>query len=426
MLNDFNVSPTTRREFLYRGLGLIGLSATVPTFLAQTARGMMLDADGAQTKSRPGVPDDRVLVVVHLAGGNDGLNTIVPYRNDTYYRLRPKLALPADKVIKIDDAFGWHPEADGFKELWDRGQLAVLHGVGYPNPNRSHFVSTRIWHTASPDGKLVDGWIGRYFDHCCNGNDPPSPAGIAVEEELPLAMRGQRFAPICTPKPETFGIERRKPTRGKNDSEEEKGDVPPHSPKETNLDFLRRSALDAAVSAEQIRKAAQTPIRGERFPRSEFARSLESIARMIAAGLPTKIYYVSHGGFDTHANQLDRHARVLREGAAGLAAFVDALRESGQLSRTLVMVFSEFGRRVAENASGGTDHGQASPMMLIGDVVRPGFHGTMPSLEKLKLGDQAFNTDFRQVYATVLRDWLVANPDKLLSSSFKSLPVLRQ
>lgn len=416
---------TTRREFLRRGLGLIGFGASVPAFLAQTMRAMALEVDGSRVASRSGVPDERVLVVVHFAGGNDGLNTIVPYRNDDYFRLRPRLSLAADKVIKIDDSFGFHPEAAGFKELWDAGRLSVLHGVGYPNPNRSHFVSSRIWHTGSPSGEQKEGWIGRYFDHCCNGADPPPLSGIAIEEEVPLAMRGERFLPICAKKPETFGAER--PRQNLERHIEENLEAVPAPPKkgESTLEFLRRSAMDATVSAERLRAAAKKPIDGAEFPKSEFGRELESVARMIASGLPTKIYYVSLSGFDTHAGQLDRHARVLREGSAGLAAFVDALQKSGDLGRTLVMVFSEFGRRAGENSSGGTDHGQAGPMLLVGDVVKPGFQGTIPPLDRLQLGDQVFNQDFRQVYATILRDWLKTPPEKLLGGQWKSLPVLK-
>ncbi len=419
--------PTTRREFLHRGVGLFGFGATVPSFIAETAFAMADEAAAAQTASRPGVPDDRVLVVAQLAGGNDGLNTIVPIRDDDYYRVRPKLAIPAKKTLALSDELGWHPEAAGFKSLWDDGRLCVVQGVGYPNPDRSHFVSTRIWATGSPDGKRAEGWLGRYFDHTCRSTDRlDAKTGIALVDELPLAMRGQRFMPVCTARPEQFGLgggpkrkkggKRRKPTGAEADEHAGKplGD--------SNLDFLRRSTLDAHACAKDVRAAARTTIDGAKFPATRFARSLRSVARMIAAGMPTKVYYVSLTGFDTHANQTPRHARLMCEGGSALAAFIDALRRTGDIDRTLVMSFSEFGRRVAENASGGTDHGQAAPMFLLGSAVRPGLVGAMPSLSDLNGGDLKFHTDFRQVYATVLREWLGTDPEPLLGQAW---PVIR-
>ncbi len=440
--------PATRREFLHRGIGLLGFGATVPSFIAQSAFAMANKAAAAQTASRPGVPDDRILVIVQLAGGNDGLNTIVPIRNDDYYRSRPKLAIPRDKTLAISDELGWHPDATGFKSLWDSGQLCAVQGVGYPNPDRSHFVSTRIWATASPNGKLVDGWLGRYFDHTCRGTgSPDAKAGIALVDELPLTMRGQRFMPVCTARPEQFGLggpkgrkdgmrkhgKRKKgPKKQKGDGQRKTGAT--HDPRadhseqappgDSNLDFLRRSTLDAHACAKQVRAAARTTIDGAKFPDTRFARTLRSVARMIASDMPTKVYYVSLTGFDTHANQAPRHARLMKEGGSALAAFIDALRLTGDLDRTLVMSFSEFGRRVAENASGGTDHGQAAPMFLMGKAVKPGLVGATPSLTDLAGGDLKFHTDFRRIYATVLRDWLGTDPDPLLGGSLPSMSLL--
>lgn len=428
--------PYSRREFLNRGASLIGLSPTVPTFLAGTVAAMCREADGALTASRSGVPDDRILVVVQFAGGNDGLNTLVPYRNDAYYRARPKLAVKADSVIAINDELGWHPKASAFMELWDRGLMHVVEGVGYPNPNRSHFVSSRIWESASPDGKMKDGWIGRYFDHCCRGADAPNPSdAIALTDEVPLALRGERFAPISTANPETFGqqgggrVRKRHPNgrrRGNNQPNTQEMLVPrPRPGSDSKLDFLRRSTLDAVASAKQIRTAAKQAIDGAKFPQTKFARSLRSVARMIASGLETRVYYVSLPGFDTHANQGPRQGRLLREAGEGLVSLVDALKRTGNLDRTLILTFSEFGRRVEENASGGTDHGQAAPMFLIGKPIRGGLTGGAPRLDKLDGGDLMHTVDFRQVYATVLRDWLGTKPERLLGGRWKSLPLIR-
>jgi len=420
--------PATRREFLNWGTGLIGFGLTVPTFLSDTLLTLARAADGARTQSKPGVPEEHVLVVVQLAGGNDGLNMLVPFRNDFYYRARPSLAVPANRVLRINDDLGWHPEAQGFKALWDAGRLSIVQNVGYPNPNRSHFVSTRIWESASPDGRMADGWLGRYFDHSCKGNDPPnSRQAIVLVEEVPLALRGQRFQPICVDRPQTYGArlvqprgvgknERRSPTKTKSGKAESS---------DSTLDFLRRSALDAEVGAEEIRAAARTTVDGVAFPDTAFGRALRTVAVMISSGFTTKVYYVSLSGFDTHARQIASHPRLLAEAGEALGNLITALRRTGDSQRTLIMTFSEFGRRVEENASGGTDHGQAAPMLLLGDAVRAGVHGTAPKLDQLVEGDLTFETDFSQVYATVLREWLGADPNPLLGGTWESLPLLK-
>lgn len=416
----------TRREFVHTGLGLIGLSATVPAFLSDTALAMTQAAAG-RAGAKAG-PDDPALVVIHLAGGNDGLNTIAPYENDVYYRARPSLAVKKGEVLRLANDLGLHPSAVGLKSLWDDGCLSIIQGVGYPNPNRSHFVGTRIWQTASPEGREHLGWLGRYFDNECKGTDAPDPRlAIALDDELPLALQGERFSPICVKDPSNFKYLAAGKAPRLIDRD---GDGDTQDELERNdgaLSFLRRSMLDTAVSADDIRAAARRDIPGAKFPRSLFGRSLQSVARMLAGGLSTRVYYISHGGFDTHANQQNRHANLMQQTGEGLRAFVDALKKTGQLQRTLVMVFSEFGRRVEENASGGTDHGEAAPMFLIGhdSIIKPGFHGDMPSLDKLHRGDLAWHTDFRQVYATVLHEYMKANDRKILKNRFKTLPLLK-
>lgn len=418
--------PYSRREFVRTGLGLVGLSATVPTFLAQTVMALGRSSAGRRFGPGRGGKDGRILVVVQLAGGNDGLNTIVPYRDDAYYRARPTLAIKKDDLIRIDDAFGFHSGAKAMMSLWDDGVLGVVHGVGYPNPDRSHFVGTRIWHSASPKGRMATGWLGRYFDSNCTGTIKPDPrCGIALDSETPLVMRGERFMPVSVKDPENWRIfQPGERTKKKRDRKRRRERGPDDVSKQTALDFLRRSALDATVYAKEIRTAARTTIDGAAFPNNGFAKSLRSIARMIAADMPTSVYYASLGGFDTHAGQTNSHANVLRTVSEGLRAFVDALRRTGNLERTLVLTFTEFGRRVAENASGGTDHGAAGPMFLIGGAVRGGFHGTMPSLGDLHRGDLKHNVDFRQVYATVLREWMGADADRILGAHWNSLPIL--
>lgn len=442
------LQPFTRREFVHHGLGLVGIAATVPSFLFRTVQAMAAEEAAAGVAAGR---DGRILVVVQLAGGNDGLNTVVPFTSEAYYRLRPRIAVAKESVLRLSDDLGLHPEATGLRDLWDDGRLAVVQGVGYPNPNRSHFVGTRIWQTASPEDKLHEGWLGRYFDSECKGHDPDPKMGVALVDETPLGMMGQKFMPIATDDPRNWqfrGAEKAEEllgeATGRRPVVQETGQRPvPHSTGETPvphsdstgqrpvpqggdvLSFLRRSTLDAAVCVKEIRAAARKEIEGVDFPRGRLGESLGNVARMIAAGMTTRVYYVSLGGFDTHANQEGRHANLMREVGGALRAFVKALEKTGHLSRTLIMTFSEFGRRASENASGGTDHGEAAPMFLMGGAIKGGLHGQAPDLSKLHRGDVAFDIDFRRVYATVLKDWLRADAEGILGGKFEPLPIVR-
>ncbi len=434
---------TTRRTFLHRGLTLVGAAATVPAFLETTALAVA-PAEGARTKSRPGVPDERVLVVVQLAGGNDGLNTVIPVRDDLYYKNRPRLGIERGKTLRLTDDLGLHPSLTGFKELHDAGLLAIVQGVGYPNPNRSHFKSTDIWSTASPDGRLHTGWLGRYFDAQCKGQDPPDPKrGIALTSEAPLTLLGSKFAPVAFQRPESLtwnGAQpapgRRRPNqRGMNAGPDtnvqqaafDRLNAPTEKPAGpiSELEYLQRTALDARLSAADIQKAAAGRPAAS-YPVSPLANSLKTVARMITANMPTRIYYVSQGGYDTHTGQLNRHPQLLTQLGDALKAFVDDLKASGHLDRVVIMTFSEFGRRVEENASTGTDHGTAAPLFVLGSRVQPGLAGSHPSLERLDRGDLAFTTDFRSVYAAILKDWLAADAGKILGAPFPPLPIIQR
>lgn len=424
---------TTRRTFLGNSLTLVGAGATVPAFLDQTAWALARPDDAPLTKSKPGVPDDRVLVVVQLAGGNDGLNTVVPVRNDDYRKGRPRLAIAAGDTLRIDDELGFHPAAKGLKSLYDDGLLGIVQGLGYPNPNRSHFKSTDIWESASPDGRQHSGWLGRYFDNACTGADPcPSESAIALKGEAPMALHGEQFRAVAFTNPQAlqWNLARR---RGRGAAALKKSFENLNQPEEREADeaiselaYLQRTALDARLSADQIRKAVGARSRAQ-YPGQRFSQSLRTVARMIAAGLPTKVYYVSLGGFDTHANQVGRHTQLMTQLGDGLRAFVSDLKGQGNLDRTLIMTFSEFGRRVTENASGGTDHGEASCLFLAGTAIEPGLHGTYPSLapKNRNRGDLAFTTDFRRVYAAILGDWLKADATKILGQKFEPLELVR-
>ncbi len=415
---------SSRRDFLFKGASFVALGATVPMFLQNTVLAANKNRRGKRIKD-----SDRILVVLQLAGGNDGLNTIVPVTNDAYYAARPKLAIKPGDTLALNADFGLNGQAVGLKRLFDDGYLSVIHGVGYPNPNRSHFKSTDIWSTASPSGKMHEGWLGRYFDNTCRGADPPdSTSGIALMKESPLAMLGEKFMPLAFERPESLNWTAavRASSTGKVVTALNKPKRGDSKDAETSHEFLRRVALEARVSAEQIQAATRVRKDSASFPNSQLGRSLQTVYRLIGADLNTRVYYLSHGGYDTHARQENKHANLMRELGEGLNGFVRALKARGDLDRVTVMVFSEFGRRVAENGSAGTDHGAAAPMFVVGGKVQGGIHGTMPDMTQLDRGDLRFTTDFRSVYASMLEDWLKVDPAKILGGAFKPLDLIRK
>lgn len=422
---------TSRREFLAGSFTVLSAAGTLPLFLGHTARALAGD-EPARKKGG----SDRILVVVQLAGGNDGLNTIVPYEMDAYYKARPQIAIPKKDVLKLENGFGLSPSAQGLKELFDEGHMAVVQGVGYPNPNRSHFTSTDIWQTGDPELRAHDGWIGRYFDSCCKGSDPdPEPIfGVAMTKETPLSMQGQRFTPLSFETPDSLSW--RGPARDARASEtfRKLNNIDGDFPKEEHplAEYLQRAALKAQVGADEIRAAAGAKAAGRGARRGfarggggQLAQQLGLVARLIAADMPTRIYYVSMGGFDTHTGQSGRHQRLMTELGTAMKQFIETLEDQKLLDRVLVMTFSEFGRRVQENASGGTDHGEAAPMFLFGSRVRPGLHEKHPDLAKLRRGDLEFGCDFRRVYATVLHDWMKAKPEAVLGKGFQPLKIIK-
>lgn len=421
----------SRRRFLSRGAQLLSLATTIPTFLDQAAFVMADDQPRAKKT-------ERALVVVQLAGGNDGLNTVIPISNDEYYKARPKLAVPREKALKLTDEFAAHPSAKGMKKLYDAGYLSILHAVGYPNPNRSHFRSTDIWTSAEPEKAIKTGWLGRYCDACCGGEDPgdtkPAPdatTAVALATDPPPALIGERFVPMAFASPEMLGFAKATDDAGKAAFEAlntaDPTDADHQAPATQSAGnatsaFLQRSAMSARLYAERIRKlAADNAGKGD-YPNSGFGQDLKLIAQMIASDLPTRIYYAKLGGFDTHSGQAGKHDRLLEDLFNGLAAFVDDLKKLGQLDRVTVLTFSEFGRRVKENGSG-TDHGEAAPLFVVGSHLKGGLLGEFPSLvpEQLHRGDVPYTMDFRSLYASVLHDWLAVDDEKILGKRFKRL-----
>lgn len=425
---------------------MLGAAAswTLPVFLEKTFFALDAMAANALIPAATG-KDDTILVVLQMAGGNDGLNTIVPYADDVYYRSRPKLGLPANKILKLNSYAGLNGKLGELKRLFDDGHLSVLQGVGYPNPNRSHFRSTEIWQTASDaDRNESEGWLGRYFDNCCPGADPT--VGVAIGEQMPQAFAATTPTGITFSRPEQFRWKSSQTEDGRMSEEEfffrqlnhaagseesalaaiegaSIGAIPGRSKTDLSaIDFLQRTALDAQLSSDKILAIARKYKSNVSYPPGRLAASLSVIARMIAGGLPTRVYYASQGGFDTHAGQINAHDRLMGELNDAIAAFVGDLKQQGNFDRVLLMTFSEFGRRVVENANGGTDHGAAAPMFVLGGNVKPGLFGKYPSLTDLDHGDLKFNTDFRSVYGTVLEEWLKVPSQVVLGRKF---PLLR-
>lgn len=418
----------TRRRFLRDGLTILSAGWTAPTFLTRTA-----EALGAPKRDA----DARVLVVLQLAGGNDGLNTVIPYRDDAYYRARPRLAIARKDALSVTDDVGLHPRAEGLKRLYDDGLLAIVQGVGYPNHDRSHFRSTDIWESADPAQRMHNGWLGRYFDCTCKGADRPDPrSAIALTAEAPLSLLGERFSPVSFGTPDQLQWQPGRVSQSARDAFERLNAAPSTEPSSaasaplSTLEYLQRTAMDARLSAREIQEAAgggrRRGLDGRRGGgRGMLSQQLAMVARMIASGLPTTVYYVSLGGFDTHAGQDGRHAQLIQELGEALSSFMDDLKERRQSHRVLLMTFSEFGRRVAENASQGTDHGAAAPMFLVGESVRAGMHGRHPSLVQLDQGDLKWGIDFRSVYAEVLSGWLGTDARRILGMKFPSGRLLR-
>jgi uncharacterized protein (DUF1501 family) len=420
----------TRRLFLRQGAMLASLCPTLPLFLQDSAT-MILRPEDSLLTSQPGVPEDRVLVVVQLGGGNDGLNTVVPYGDPAYFRARNNLAIAApgsagqSVAIELDRdrGIGLHPSLAGLKELLDGGEATVIQGVGYPNPNRSHFASMDIWQTGHRTARGT-GWIGRYFDNACNGQPIPEGA-VAIGRTAPLAMMGDIQKPIAFESPELFrwsGNDLAGSLASGYDATNRAGTVGNAKP-DSQAAFLMRTALDAQVASDRIRAAvAKQPLVA--YPNSPLGAQLRTVAAMIRDGLSTRVYYASISGFDTHSRQMGPHANLLRQVGDSLRAFQKDLKAQGNDGRVLTLVFSEFGRRVKVNGSGGTDHGTAAPMFLLGPMVKPGVLGEHPSLVDLDGGDLAFGVDFRSVYAAVLEDWLKAPSAKILRGEFRKAEVI--
>lgn len=402
----------SRRDALKMG-GMIALGLATPPWLASIAR-----ADLVRQAQGRRVDPDAVLVVVQLTGGNDGLNTLVPYADRAYYELRPTVGIPEGEVLKFHERLGWHPSLAGMATLYDEKKVAVIQGVGYPRPNRSHFKSMEIWQSASPETALKHGWLGRHFDrHSLSGPLNPVVA-LGLSTEKPRALDAARASIPCF-----ASLTDIQSMVGDPDAERMLRQIQGMpDPGSRVVQQANQTALDAMAALRDQLKG-YTP--AQTYGRDRFGQGFQQIAQIVATSPQTRVVYFSAGGFDTHARQRDAHANLMKGLGDGLLAFQRELEAMGKANRVMTLVFSEFGRRTYENASQGTDHGAAAPMFLVGGSVKGGLYGPVPDLSKLQDGDLPFAIDFRQVYATALDDWLGGESAAVLDGQFSRLPVFR-
>lgn len=394
-----------RRTFLKLS-ALASASAMVPGFLKGSGLGDSLDFKGKR------------LIVIQLSGGNDGLNTLIPFRNDDYYSLRPKLGIAAEEVLKLDDALGFNPVMAGMRELWDQGDLTIINRVGYPNPDRSHFRSMDIWHSGSNSNEYWEtGWLGRYLDAQCEGCVKPHGI-IETNETLSLAVKGSNGSGLAV-------RDLQKLYNATRDSHLQSlaAEI---SAENADLGFLYSTLTQTIESVGYIHDQASKYKAQSEFPRNTFGKSLKMIAEMIVSGIETPVYYASLGGFDTHVYQRIKHDNLLKNLSNGLKALTDELKASDNWNNTRIMVFSEFGRRVEQNASAGTDHGKANVFFLLGgNLKKPGMYNSIPNLSDLDDGDLKFEIDFRRIYAEILNNWMEVDAEKILKRRFDPLGIVR-
>jgi uncharacterized protein (DUF1501 family) len=415
----------TRREFVKATLASAGVVAwghTAPMFLSRTAL-------AAGTTGKPGAKET-VLVVVQLTGGNDGLNTVVPFADDGYGKLRKSLRIQTKDLKKIDDKLGLHPSLGGLSGLLEDHSLCIVQGVGYPNPNESHFRSMDIWQAASLADDLNEGWLGKALVQM-----PATPAFHVAASEEPswLALSGAPAKVPSITNLKDFQLQTLAASGADHDTQRQvierdagrKASGGEGTGQPDLLDFVRHTAVNTYANSERLRELAKNYQPKAPYPTSGLAERLKLVAQLVEADLGARVFYVTLNGFDTHANQLAVHANLLREVSDAMTAFYKDMSARGHGDRILMMTFSEFGRRAKENKSEGTDHGSAAPMFLVGGRVKPGVVGAHPSLTDLYMDKLKHHTDFRQVYAAILDNWLGVSSKQVLGGDFKAVEILR-
>jgi uncharacterized protein (DUF1501 family) len=390
-----------RKEFLQIG-SLATASLMMPKFLKALEKPNYVPAG------------NKVVVVIQFSGGNDGLNTVIPITNDIYYKERKTIGITKDKALGLTDAVGLHPSLVAFKGLYDDGNLSIMNSVGYPNPDRSHFRSMDIWHSASASSEYVNtGWIGRYLDAQCKGCDKPTQA-LELDDMLSLALKGT----------ENKGLAFKDPRRLYSSSKERffKDINAAHTKTEETVDYLYKTMSETLSSADYIFQQSKLHPSSQAYPATGLGKDLKTIASLILSDINTKVYYVSLGSFDTHAGQEAQQKRLFDELNDAIKAFTTDMKSNGRFEDVLMMTFSEFGRRVSQNASNGTDHGTANNMFFIGGGLKQkGLLNDMPDLTDLNDGDLKHKVDFRNVYATVLNKWLGVDDKGILGNSFERM-----
>ncbi len=401
---------TTRRQFLSTAAGstaLVGLAAGVPDYLLAACHQTIAEKT------------DRILVVIQLSGGNDGINTVIPYADPEYYKNRFTLAVGKNAVQKIDDHCGFHPSMSGFAKLLEENRIAVINGVGYPNPNRSHFDSMDLWHTAHRRNvQTPTGWLGRFFDQQkTKARDLP---GVHLgREDQPLALAGEKVHVPTMQSLDDFRLRlgnRRQLKKLMEDNVKVKRDK-----NNELLTFVQANTVSAIQTSSRVEEILGKYKTKAQYPQTGLGRKLATVAQLIGSNLKTNVYYVTLDGFDTHANQAQAHAGLLTELSDAVKTFMDDLKDQGNDKRTLAFVFSEFGRRVRENASHGTDHGAAAPAFMISGSIQSGTHGKYPSLTDLLEDDLKHNVDYRSLYATILEKWFKTKSKPILGKQYKTM-----
>jgi uncharacterized protein (DUF1501 family) len=417
-----------RRSLVTRGALLVASGLLAPSFITRTAMAL----DGPSSQLGPVTLDaskkKNILVVLQLSGGNDGINTLIPFGDANYAKLRPTLGIPASDVLKLTDGVGLHPSLGKLKTLYDQGKMAVIQGVGYPNPNRSHFRSMDIWHSAQPETFERSGWLGRYVSACQCAQDNALPA-ISVGDQLnTLFWTDTTLVPaIASIGAFSFLTD----TKYKNDRTYQLQTLQNIYNQAGNWSaqeaLIRRGTIQALASSDALQKVASSYTSTVTYPANNgLANQLKMVAQVIAGNLGTRLFSVSMGGFDTHTNQKENQAKLFGQLGDAVEAFMQDLVNMKQQDNVTIMAFSEFGRRVKQNGSNGTDHGTAEPMFIIGNNIHGGLYGSYPSLGDLdNNGDLKFSADFRSVYAGMLRDVVGADPAAILGGTYDALAVMR-
>jgi uncharacterized protein (DUF1501 family) len=404
----------SRRDVIKSG-GMIAVGLIAPRWLSTIA-----EADVLRQAKGGKATGDTILVVCQLSGGNDGLNTVVPYGNELYYKLRPNIGIPDSKALKLNETMGLHPALVGLHGLYQKGKVAIIQNVGYPKPNRSHFKSMEIWQTAIMEGTTRGGWIGRHFDQQLSQHPLNPVVALGLSTEKPLALVGKQASIPCF-----ASLADVKNMIGDADSEKMLRDIQGMDAARGSSTRMVQDASNTALDAIAVlKKQLGTYTSTSTYNNDSFGNGFKQIAQLVATSSATRVIYFSAGGFDTHARQPETHEKLMRGFGDAVAAFQAEIEAMGKGDKVITLVFSEFGRRAFENASSGTDHGAAAPMFLIGNKVKGGLHGPNPNLEDLRDGDLKFTEDFRGVYAATLDEWMGGDSEIVLGGKFTKPSVL--